>query len=83
MSYKRYLLFGGSEYYPEGGMLDFISDHDTVEEALDAELKWSKNYGKESGADGVWSHIWDMELHRCVFPSSLINEMKEETDLHS
>jgi len=32
---KRYLLFYGSYYYPDGGWNDFEGDYDTVEEAMD------------------------------------------------
>lgn len=30
---KKYLLFGGSEFYPEGGVDDLLGDFDTIEEA--------------------------------------------------
>lgn len=33
---KRYWLFEQQQYYPNGGMLDFVGDFDTVEEAEDA-----------------------------------------------
>ena len=33
---KRYWLFEQEQYYPSGGMLDFVGDFDTVEEAEDA-----------------------------------------------
>lgn len=35
---KRYLLFAGDNYYPSGGVNDFVMDYDTVEEA-EAEAK--------------------------------------------
>lgn len=31
---KRFFLFAFDTYYPSGGMNDFISDHDTAEEAI-------------------------------------------------
>lgn len=30
---KNFLLFGYNEYYPWGGMRDFIKDFDSIEEA--------------------------------------------------
>lgn len=30
---KRYLLFGYSDYYPDGGWHDFIESFDTLDEA--------------------------------------------------
>lgn len=32
---KRYILFGFEKYYPQGGMNDFISEHDTKREAVE------------------------------------------------
>ena len=31
---KQFLLFGFDEFYPGGGWSDFISSHDTKEEAI-------------------------------------------------
>ena len=31
---KKYMLFGGWEYYPAGGWADFLGDYDTLEEAV-------------------------------------------------
>ncbi len=31
---KRYLLFAGDSYYPEGGWFDFKGDFDTVVDAI-------------------------------------------------
>ncbi len=33
---KRYWLFEAQQYYPSGGMLDWIGDYDSVEEAEEA-----------------------------------------------
>ena len=30
---KKYLLFAGSQYYPEGGASDFIGFYDTIQDA--------------------------------------------------
>ncbi len=30
---KRYWLFISDQYYPSGGMCDFVGDYDTIEEA--------------------------------------------------
>lgn len=32
---KRYLLFDGDNYYPAGGIHDYVRDFDTIEEAKD------------------------------------------------
>lgn len=50
---KKYLLFAGSDYYPEGGMKDYRFSHDTIEECEyfffnDKELlaNFSDNWGQ-------------------------------------
>lgn len=37
---KRYLLFSGSDYYPEGGTGDFRGSFDTIEEAKACDGSW-------------------------------------------
>lgn len=60
---KRYLLFGGADYYPGGGMNDFMGDYDTIEEAQAAVGPYEKT------VDGTelhyqvsydWADIWEM-----------------------
>ena len=58
---KRYWLFEQQQYYPSGGMLDFLGDFDTVEEAkkarsttfnpIEAEIKVKKVRANEIPAD--------------------------------
>ena len=62
---KRYLIFLGLEYYPEGGMNDFLIDCDTLEEckiAINKEIKTS-NYKERYN----WSHIYDTETKKIVW----------------
>lgn len=33
---KRYLLFAGDDYYPQGGMSDFVDSFNTPQEAYDS-----------------------------------------------
>ena len=32
---KRFILFGFDEYYPKGGMTDFVNSFDTFDDAFD------------------------------------------------
>ena len=48
---KRFLLFEGYHYYPQGGWDDFVKDFDTFEEA--------KQSIETSNA--LWNHIVDLE----------------------
>lgn len=60
---KRYLLFEGLVYYPDGGWNDLAGDFDTVEEA--------KASGEESMLEGKrvlydWYQIVDLETGKEV-----------------
>lgn len=56
---KRYLLFGGSTYYPEGGWADFRGAFDSIEEAVDYVLTLSKYYRE-------WWHVIDTHTMKLV-----------------
>lgn len=59
---KRYLLFGGSYYYPNGGMNDFKGDFNCpvrAESAIKKEFK-----GRD--LDNWWAHIYDTELQKTI-----------------
>lgn len=61
---KRFLLFYGDVYYPNGGMDDFKGSYDTLEEAMkekDSNYNYKVNY-KVHG----WVHIWDTEINDFV-----------------
>ena len=50
---KRFVVFSGDQYYPDGGWSDFKSSHDTLNEAL-------------STARGDWWHIVDLVAGKIV-----------------
>jgi len=63
---KRYLVFCGENYYPYGGMEDFIGDYDTIEECqsilksttiVREILEDDYDYGVVNYPE--WSQIWD------------------------
>lgn len=37
---KRYMVFAGSWYYPDGGWKDFIGAVDTIEEGVEKAKSW-------------------------------------------
>lgn len=60
---KRFVIFGGSNWYPSGGGYDYLSEHDSLDEALTAlptpstlEASWSC----------AWTHVWDAETRQMV-----------------
>jgi hypothetical protein len=53
MTIKRYLVFAGPRYYPEGGWGDFRNAYDTLEEAIAfSSLMPTADY---------WTHIIDLQ----------------------
>ncbi len=62
---KRFLVFAGDAYYPDGGMNDFQEDFDTLEEARSFEAKIKEKW-KFDWEDFKWSAIWDSETRTHV-----------------
>lgn len=62
---KRFLVFAGDCYYPEGGMNDFQGDFDTLEEARSFESKIKEKFESDWG-DFNWTRIWDSETRTHV-----------------
>lgn len=57
---KRYLVFAGDVYYPEGGWKDFQGSYDTREEAF-------LNCPNKESWDG-WGHVVDSEVWMIIQP---------------
>lgn len=57
---RRFVLLGGGEYYACGGFNDFISSHDTLEEAL--------LVAREGRHE--WWHVWDCGTNSIVGQSN-------------
>lgn len=51
----QYLLFAGYNYYPGGGMNDYIDEFDDLEDAKQRGANVSDSYGTEYD----WWHIYD------------------------
>lgn len=61
--HKRFIVLAGWYYYPGGGMGDFISSHDTLDEAKDGLNKYKRD---ESIMD-TWGHVYDRHLGKIVY----------------
>ena len=65
---KTYLAFYGANYYPMGGMEDFIGDYDTIKEAKEV---IGREHLKREVADPKWNwawcHIWDTGKRRIIY----------------
>ena len=57
---KRYLAFCGDNYYPAGGMEDFIGDFDDRADAERAVLSYMRVRAHD------WGHIYDTEVKEIV-----------------
>lgn len=71
---KRYWVFGYLDYYPEGGMNDFIKDFDTINEAVRlVEASTTKKPIKEGSSYTYtkWdkASVFDTETRKLVYDS--------------
>jgi len=76
---NNYLLFYGDNYYPNGGMEDFIGSYETKELALEAlkkqVLKPYSNYYEASEDEFYksemeelkWAHIYDLSINKIIW----------------
>ena len=65
---KRYLAFYGNDYYAEGGMGDFLSDFDTIDEAKEVIEKEHLRCRKDDIEwEWAWCHIWDTDKRTIVY----------------
>lgn len=78
MKPKRYLLFMGLVYYPQGGVKDLAANCDSIEECNGV---WVKNLSKDHSKglypdineyiefqkEYTWAHIYDTESNRVVW----------------
>lgn len=61
---KRYLVFGITAYYPNGGWGDFVSSHVTLDEALAAARAWKELIKSEN----AWADIIDLQTEEEITP---------------
>jgi len=52
MGMKRYWLFAGDNYYPTGGMGDFIGSYDSVDDAINS-------HARTNDPTGEWGEVID------------------------
>lgn len=60
---RRYMLFSGDNYYPNGGMDDFISSYTFLD---DAKIKARALVNTDVGS-GKWAHIFDLKENKIIF----------------
>lgn len=62
---KRFWLFIGADYYPGGGMNDFISSFDTLDEATKASV--NSDSGLTYDCSNDWCHVFDTETKQIFY----------------
>ena len=60
---NRYLAFFGDNYYPAGGMEDFLSDHNELTEAINA----IATEFSESECTDSWGNVYDTVNKEIVY----------------
>lgn len=70
---KRYWLFNSPEYKAIGGMEDFDSDYDTLEEAKDAQNKINEDKNK---CYIFWNSIYDSHENVIIHKNGLLTKIK-------
>lgn len=76
---KRYLVFAGKQYYPDGGWEDLRIDGDTIEECV----AWIVKYGQRSYSNQDvcewnfnWLHIIDTTTGKVCFTKKSLDNNK-------
>ena len=72
---KRFLAFAGPQYYPETGMLNFVGDFDSMDEALGKAIPTAK----ESSENLHWYQVFDSETNAIITWTKTFD--KTETDV--
>lgn len=63
MNNHQYILFGGDSYYAQGGLLDLLSFHPTMDEAVREGIKLIETQEIDSVE---WWHVWDAQACKVV-----------------
>lgn len=64
---KKFMVFFGQWYYPNGGMDDFIGDFDTIKESIKAIKEKEKEYEEDDGSvDMTFAQIYDISKKKVV-----------------
>jgi hypothetical protein len=65
---KRYFAFYHANYYPLGGMKDFIGDFSSIQEALAYIEKYAiEEDNNDKKWDNASAHIWDSQSKMLVY----------------
>jgi hypothetical protein len=62
---KRYMIFAGMRYYPEGGINDFAGYANEYEEAIN--LAKAKYDEYQEAHYYCWVHIYDCQTEKIIF----------------
>lgn len=82
---KRFILFAGETYYPQGGMKDLQGSFDTLQEALDKALELAnyKEWKPEVGLPIDWYHVLDSHSWIIVYKGKVTGRTSSRRELTS
>lgn len=68
---KRFLLFYGNDYYPEGGANDILGSFDLIQGAVDYVVRIDSKRKKNDYDlfEGTWAHVYDTTEQKIVWES--------------
>lgn len=69
---KRYLVFSGPQYYPNGGWGDFDSSYDNYDDAVSIAI-----HRKRDGGWGIWVQVVDTTLMEIVHTQLFDHDLSE------
>jgi len=56
----RYMVFGGNDYYPAGGMDDFVGAFDDLDEAV-TRMRQLRTPDERNYTPCDWCHVYDVQ----------------------
>lgn len=71
---KQFWLFTGSNYYPQGGMQDFNSSYNTLEEAI---ASYKKQKEEKDSYEFAWAHVYNSKDNTIDFDTEELNNKED------
>lgn len=70
---KRYLLFCGDRFYPDGGMKDLAKSSDDITSLF---THWDEWCDRSSSLVSLWGHIYDTQEEKIILFTEYDNGQK-------
>ena len=77
---KKYLLFAGEDYYPQGGAFDFVGVYNSKQEAFKEQLKLKSEWSNILELDGDEYDVVDSLLEEKYILKKIVEEVVNNTN---